>query len=96
MQPEVAGKAFLLQRQAANGAACHLGRDAKVAEHMTHESLVILEGFITGSAHLKIMKKGILSILENELSRYAFLMKQPTPASHHTEHKYLPEGKLVN
>lgn len=56
VQPQVSGEAFLLKSETADGAIRHLGRDAEVAQHVAHEGLVILEGLITDSAHLKFDK----------------------------------------
>jgi hypothetical protein len=53
VQSEVTRVALLLQRQPANRAAGHLGRDAEVAEHVAHQCLVVFEIFITVGAHLE-------------------------------------------
>ena len=53
VKPEVPGVAFLLEGEAANGAAGHLWGDPEVAQHVAHQGFVVFKVFITDGAHLK-------------------------------------------
>ena len=45
------GVTFLLQSQTADWTTGHLGRDSEMVQHVTHQSLIILESLGTDGAH---------------------------------------------